>query len=158
MTIPPFADIAEFYAHALAIEREAVRRYREFHSYFAARRDEVLAGLCANLAALESDHLRELTDATGTMTLRTVDPREHGWLAAERDADAERSFYRLVEPLQLLEIALKSECDALGFFEWVAHTSPDEKVRAVALDMAREEMGHVTWVRNAIEYCAPRLP
>ncbi|MGZ5062286.1 MAG: hypothetical protein ACXWAU_10460 [Usitatibacter sp.] len=57
---------------------------------------------------------------------------------------------------QLLEIALRSECNALGFFEWVSHTTPDATVRALARDMAAEEMEHVTWVRNALEYDVPK--
>ena len=44
------ASVEEFYAHALAIEREAMERYDEFGAWFAARDEDVLAGLCWNLA------------------------------------------------------------------------------------------------------------
>ena len=151
-TIPA---IPEFYAHALAIEREAVQRYREFEAYFAGRGDDVLAGLCSNLAVLEEEHLEALRTCCAGMELPDVNPAEHGWLTADRNSDAERAFYRVVDAGQLLEIALRSECNALGFFQWVATTSPDESVRSLAHDMAIEEMDHVNWVRNAIEYHVP---
>jgi rubrerythrin len=148
-TIPA---VPEFYAHALAIEREAVQRYREFEAYFTGRGDEVLAGLCLNLAVLEEQHLEALRKSCEGMELPAVNPAEHGWLTADHNEAAERAFYRVVDAQQLLEIALRSECNSLGFFQWVATTSPDESVRALANDMAMEEMDHVKWVRNAIEY------
>jgi rubrerythrin len=146
--------IPEFYAHAIAIEREAVDRYREFEAYFNGRGDDVLAGLCNNLAALEEEHFDALKKSSRDLELPAVDPADHGWLAVDRDEVAKRSFYRIVEPRQLLEVALRSECNALGFFEWVANTSPDKEVRILAQAMALEEMDHVNWVRNAIEYHA----
>ena len=150
--------IPEFYAHAIAIERESVQRYREFEAYFGGRGDEVLAGLCHNLLVLEDQHLAALLEASRGMQLPEVNPAEHGWLSADRDEDAERAFYRVVDARQLLEIALRSECNAVGFFEWVASTSPDESVRALAQEMALEELEHVNWVRNAIEYHGPAGP
>ena len=144
--------VPDFYAHALAIEREAVQRYREFEAYFAGRGDEVIAGLCGTLAAMEGEHLAALVDASRGLDLPTVNPAEHGWLATERNEDAVRAFYRVADAKQLLEIALRSECNALGFFEWVANTTSDERVRELARDMAAEEMSHVNWVRDALEY------
>ena len=149
-------SIPEFYAHALAIESEAVQRYREFEAYFTGRGDDVLAGLCHNLAVLEEEHLEALRKSCEGIELPAVNMAEHGWLAAERDEAAERAFYRVVDARQLLEIALRSECNALGFFQWVATSSPDGSVRSLAHEMAIEEMEHVNWVRNAIEYHLPR--
>ena len=146
------SGVPEFFAHALAIEREAVQRYREFEAYFTGRGDEVLAGLCHNLAVLEEQHLEALLKSCEGMELPAVSAMEHGWLTADHNEDAERAFYRVVDARQLLEIALRSECNALGFFQWIATTSPDEAVRSLAHDMAIEEMDHVKWVRNAIEY------
>ena len=152
MSEKPILNVGEFYAHALAIEHEAVRRYREFEAYFAGRGDDVLAGLCRNLADMEGEHLRALTRATESMRLPSIDASRHDWLAPGSSSAAHEAFYRVVEARQLLEIALRSECDAMGFFEWVAHTTADPGVRALATEMAGEEMDHVKWVRNAIEY------
>jgi len=144
--------LPEFFSHALAIEREAVQRYREFEAYFTGRGDEVLAGLCGNLARLESDHVALLERATTGMELPVAVAGDHGWLTVERTEDEQRAMYRVIGSRQLLEIALSSECNAVGFFEWVASTTADEQVRKLAQDMALEEMEHVNWVRDAIEY------
>ncbi|HUL96708.1 MAG TPA: ferritin family protein [Usitatibacter sp.] len=150
METAPILDVESFYAHAIAIEREAVRRYREFEAYFQGRGDEVLAGLCGQLAQHEDDHLRALGEASRGLALPELDPASHRWLS--RAAEAGGEFYRVVNAQQLLAIALASECDALGFFEWVASTTPEAGVRALAGEMVRDEMDHVRWVRDAIEY------
>ena len=146
----PILDIPAFYAHALAIENEAVRRYREFEAYFGGRGEEILASLCRNLAQHEEEHLGQLMGECREMALPRLDPLSHGWLS--RVAGTAEDFYRIVSPRQLLNIALASECEALGFFEWVALTTPDPGVRSLAEAMARDEMDHVRWVRDAIEY------
>ena len=147
------ASTRELYAHALAMEREAVRRYREYEAYFDARGDEVLAGLCRNLATLEAQHLAAIGESARGIELPLEDASGDGPIASSLEGDG--AFRDAVDARQLLEIALRAECDALGFFEWVASTSPDETVRSLAQEMALEEMDHVKWVRDAIEYHEP---
>jgi rubrerythrin len=149
----PITRVEEFYAHALAIEREAVDRYEEFEAWFRARGEEVLAGLCANLAQLEAVHLREIEGACRGLALPPIDPSGYSWLeAGPPEAPAREFFYRVAEPRHLLEIALQAESNALDFFEWVARTTPDPRVRAVAREMAAEEEQHVAWAAQALEY------
>jgi rubrerythrin len=151
----PVLTVEEFYAHALAIEHEAARCYAEFEAHFADRGDDVLAGLCRNLAQLESEHFELLVKSSAGMGIPAIQAGSHQWLAAEASETAAREFlHRVATTRQLLEIALQSECNALGFFEWVAHTAPDGAVRSLARAMAQEEMEHVHWVQNALEYCA----
>ena len=149
----PLGGIEEFYAHALAIEREAVERYAEFEGWFADRGEEVLAGLCRNLAHLEAGHLRQIVEACRGMALPAVDASRYQWLeCGSPEAPARELFYRVAEPRHLLEIALHAECNALGFFEWVARTSPNAHVRAAAREMAADEEQHVKWAARALEY------
>jgi rubrerythrin len=149
----PITRVEEFYAHALAIEREAVDRYEEFQAWFSDRDEPVLAGLCANLAQLEAVHLREIELACRGLTLPPVDASGYRWLeAGPPEAPARELFYRIAEPRQLLEIALQAESNALAFFEWVERTTSNAQVRAVALEMAAEEQQHVVWAAQALEY------
>ncbi|MGZ5102851.1 MAG: hypothetical protein ACXWHB_01025 [Usitatibacter sp.] len=157
MTNRPILTVEEFYAHAIAIEREAAERYREFEAYFADRGEDVISGLCRSLAQFEGEHLDALLKSSDHLELPAIDASSHQWLeAGSPEAPAREFFYRVANKRQLLEIALRSECNALGFFEWVSHTTPDATVRALARDMAAEEMEHVTWVRNALEYDVPK--
>ncbi|HZO08365.1 MAG TPA: hypothetical protein VFC77_03225 [Myxococcota bacterium] len=149
----PIAGVEEFYAHALAIEREAMERYAEFEEWFRDRGEEVLAGLCSNLAQMEAGHLRELELACRGLSLPTIDAGEHRWLeVGPPESMARELFYRVAAPRHLLEIALQAECNALSFFERVAQTTANPRVRALALELAAEEGEHVRWAAQALEY------
>ena len=147
------ATTEEFYAHALAIEREAAERYEEFTAYFADRGEEVLAGLCANLARQEREHFEELVRACAHLSLPPISAGDYLWLTGESpEAAARELFYRIGTPRALLEIALDAELRAREFFVEIAKAAPLVSVRELASVMAAEEAQHVTWVRQALEY------
>lgn len=149
----PIRSVEEFYAHAIAIEREAIERYAEFEPWFSDRGEDVLAGLCRNLAGLEREHLRKLEGACEGLALPPIDASGYRWLeAGAPEAPARELFYRVAEPRHLLEIALQAECNALAFFEWAERTGKDPRVRALAREMAAEEEEHVRWAARALEY------
>jgi len=148
----PIATIEEFYAHALAIEREASERYAKFAEHFEDRSEEALAGLCRNLAKLELEHFEELAAGCGDMTLPAIAAGDYHWLDdGSPEAPARELVYRVATPRHLLEIALKGECRAREFFVWIARTAPARAVRELAAVMAAEEMEHIAWVRQALE-------
>jgi rubrerythrin len=149
----PIATVEEFYAHALAIEREAAERYAEFAEHFEDRGEEAIAGLCRNLAKLELDHFAELAAVCSEMTLPAIADGEYRWLdIGSPEAPAHELIYRVATPRHLLEIALKAEWRAREFFIWIARTAPARSVRELAAVMAAEEMEHVGWDRQALEY------
>ena len=151
--IAPIATVEEFYAHALAIEREAAERYAEFTAYFSDRDEEALAGLCANLAAMERAHFDDLAAACASLVLPVIGAHRYQWLEAGAPESAARELlYRVATPRQLLEIALAAEWRAREFFVNIALTAPSREVRELASVMAAEEGEHVRWVRNALEY------
>jgi rubrerythrin len=153
----PIATIEEFYAHALAIEREAVARYREFEAWYADRGEDALARLCGGLACVEAEHEAVLARGCASLVLPALEPGEHCWLdEGSPEAPAREFFYRVVSPRQLLEIALKSEMDARDFFERAAQGEGLPELREAAVEMAQEESLHVEWVLAALaRYPAP---
>lgn len=153
---PAVATVEEFYAHALAIEREAADRYAEFKAYFAGRGEDVIAGLCSHLALAELEHFEELARACQNLTLPAIAAGDYRWLeAGSPEAAARELLYRVATPRHLLEIALAAELRARAFFVWVAQTAPLHEVQELASIMAAEELEHVQWVRHALEYHAP---
>ena len=149
----PIRTIEQFFAHALAIEHEAAQRYREFQTHFAERGEEVIAGLCRNLAALEQEHYEFLLRRCSELALPAIDDHEYHWLEADSpEAPAREFVYRVATPRQLMEIAFNAECAARSFFAHVAQTTADAKVRALAAEMAGEEEEHMHWIADAIEY------
>jgi len=148
-------SLEQFYAHAIAIEREAADRYTEFAVYYADRGEDVLAGLCHNLAELEGGHLKQLLGASRHLRLPALATTEFQWLeSGSPEAPAREFFYRVANARQLLEVALHAEMCAFDFFEWAARTTSHPEVRALAREMADEERQHVGWVRHALEYRA----
>jgi len=153
----PIGGVEEFYAHALAIEREAMARYAEFEAWFRDREEDVLAGLCGNLARMEAGHLRELELACRGLELPAIGDGAHRWLeVGPPESMARELFYRVAEPRHLLEIALQAECNALSFYEWVGRATADVRVRVLANELAAEERQHVQWAVQALEYYGSR--
>ena len=149
----PIRTVEEFYAHALAIEREAAERYEEFAAHFEDRGEDALAGLCRNLAGLERGHFEELAASCREVTIPAIAAESYRWLEGDSpEAPAREMLYRIASPRHLLEIALAAEWRAREFFIGVTRTAPDMKVRELASVMAAEEIEHVKWVRQALEY------
>jgi len=150
---PPIETIEEFYANALAIEREAAERYDEFTRYFEDHDEDALAGLCRNLADMERHHFEELATSSLSMKLPAIPHGLYGWLEGNSpEAPAREMLYRIAQPRHLLEIALATEWRAREFFAGIARTSSSLTVRELAAVMAAEETEHVQWVRKALEY------
>jgi rubrerythrin len=150
---PRISTVEEFYAHALAIEREAAERYDEFTAYFEDHGEDVLAGLCRNLADMERKHFEELATSSIGMTLPRIPKGLYGWLEGDSpEAPAREFVYRMAQPRHLMEIALAAEWRAREFFVGIARTSPTLAVRELASVMAAEEAEHVKWVRHALDY------
>ena len=146
----PIATVEEFYAHALAIEREAAQRYAEFATWFEDR-NQAVAQLCRRLEILEREHFDELAEACASLELPDIAAQRYRWLETESPEAAAREFiYRVASPRQLLEIALDGELRAQAFFVWIARTAPQRAVRELAAVMAAEENEHVAWVRAAL--------
>lgn len=149
----PIKTVEEFYAHALAIEREAAQRYEEFTRYFENRGEDTLAGLCRNLAGMERSHFEELASACMGLKLPAIAESGYHWLEGDSpEAPARDMLYRIATPRNLLEIALAAEWRAREFFVGVARSSASVTVRELASVMAAEEAEHVKWVRQALEY------
>ena len=152
---PSIATVEEFYVHALAIEHEAAERYAEFQAHFEARGEEVLAGLCGNLAQAERAHFEELSRASAHLTLPAIAEPAHRWIeAGAPDTPAREFLFRIATPRQLLAVALAAEHRAREFFVAVARNAPVREVRELASIMAAEEVEHVRWVEQAIAYHA----
>ena len=114
------ASIAELYAHAIAIEREAAERYAELAERMRDESHEDLAELFAGLAALEKGHLDALERRTAGVALPPLEARDYKWLGdAAPESAAPELVFRLMTPQHALRMALGAEKRAQAFFEHV---------------------------------------
>lgn len=138
---------AELCAHAIAVEREAAKRYGELALRMHDEDREDLARLFDLLAREEAEHLEALERKTQDMALPEVVPGRYNWLdTGAPEGPARGLVYRLMTPRQALAIALRAEQRSQAFFEHVYWTSADPALRELAAGMAAEEREHVALV------------
>jgi rubrerythrin len=148
----PIQSVPELYAHGIAIEREAAERYSEMAQRMAEHGDEAVADVFSSLARLEAEHLHALEQRTAGIELPQIAAGQYQWLDAGAPETATHEWlFRLMTPRQALGIALEAEKRAQVFFERAFLTCGDPELRALALEMAREEAEHVELVTRLME-------
>lgn len=148
---PAIRSIAELYAHALAIEREAAARYQEFAQQMEDHDREELARLFRTLAHLEHDHAQVIEKRSAGLRLPSLAPNEYSWLDAGPPETATHEWlFRLMTPRDALLIALAAERRAKAFFDTVAAACDDPALRQLARDMADDEADHINRVERAL--------
>lgn len=149
--LPP-ASLAECYASALAIEREAAARCEQFAELLHDRGETATAALFRRLAEYERRHLAELERQAAGLPLPALPAWKFSWLD---DAPAERVDHRLVfhlmTPHDALQIALGAERRAQALFEQTAATSAEAEVRRLARELAGEEREHIAWLEEGLQ-------
>lgn len=149
---PRFGAVEMFYAQAIAIEREAAARYREFAHQMAGYGNTATAELFMRLARFESEHAERLLETTAGMTLPSIERVRHDLAANNRSEVATYEFlYRRVLPHHALLMALSGERRAKAYFERVGKASKDLGIRKLARAFAREEQEHIAWLEKALE-------
>ncbi|HEX7218109.1 MAG TPA: ferritin family protein [Burkholderiales bacterium] len=149
-------DAPTLYAHAIAIEREAVERYTEFSWRMADAGNDAAAEVFGGLARLEAGHLDGLLKRARGMKLPALAPHEYAWLDAGAPETAARELvYRLMTARHALEIALAGEKRAAAFFEHVVLIAEDARLRALAAEMAADEAEHVALLEQLLETTPP---
>jgi rubrerythrin len=144
--------IADLYAHAIAIEREAAARYSEFAERMDDLGNDAAADVFGTLARLEAEHLDELLKHTAGMSLPELAAHEYAWLDSGAPETAARELvFRLMTPRHALEIALAGEKRAAAFFESVVMRGDDAMLRALATEMAADETDHIVMIEKLLE-------
>lgn len=157
---PPSSDsVREFYAHALAMERDAAHSYLELERIFRARGAYALADLAVSLADAEAGHLDEFRRRYEDDAIPVIPPGAYQWLGfgASPESLPVDIASKAVTARDLLSLALDAELRAASYFGHVAYTTRDDTVRMLALEMAKEEREHARWILHAMESPALRL-
>jgi rubrerythrin len=153
---PVIATLPEFLAHAIAIELEAMARYRDLADQMAVHHNAPAAALFSTLSRLEAQHAQELRARGAGIELPSIAPWDYRWPTAESPETAPfESAHFLMTPYHALALALEAEERARVFFTDIAANTPCAEVRAMAEELAHEEVEHVTAVRRLLEHEAP---
>ena len=123
---------AEVLAHAIAVEREAARRYRELTRFLAERHQDEAAALFAELAHQDESHLQRLEARSSGVALPDL-AADHSWAAEGPIASA-----------------LQAEKGARAFFEQAGRVAHDPSARSLAEEMAAEEREHILRIQALV--------
>lgn len=144
-------SIAELYAHALAVEREAAARYAELAEFMSDHDNQPVAELFARLAQIEEEHAGAILARTRSLELPALRSFEHTWFdAGPPETVAHEFVFRLMTPHDALKIALEAEQRARAYFEQVFADATDPDVKMLAAAMIQEEQQHIEWVERAL--------
>lgn len=145
----PIESVAEFLAHAEALEQESVDSYEQLADTMDVHNNPEIAKLFRKLAHFGEKHAEEVRQLAEGMDLPEISPWDFKWNTPEspESAGMDDAHY-LMDTKQALEIALHNEIQGKDFYASVAATSSNEEVRKLAAEFAAEEEEHVELLKK----------
>ncbi|MBM3391278.1 MAG: rubrerythrin [Betaproteobacteria bacterium] len=148
----PIGTLAECYANALAIEREAAARSVQFADFLEDHGAQATADLFRRLARFEQQHVEELERRTAGMPLPALRSWEFSWLDDAPSEQVDHEFvFHLMTPHDALTIALGAEKRAQALYEQAIVVSDDPEVKRLARELAGEELEHIAWLEDGLK-------
>jgi rubrerythrin len=133
-------DLQELYAHALAVEREATKRFAELERYMREAGMDYIADEFEAIGREEREQYELLAVGTAGRELPAIEPWEYSphFLGAQADVVHKPRTVR-----DALVLAISSERRAQTFYVDVAEHTTDDTLCAFAAEMAADESRHI---------------
>ena len=137
----------ELIATATALERDAAERYRSLAAQMRTRGRSGVADVLQRLAEEEERHAASLRRRGGGAHSEPPPGgmERYGAPPLPDWADAEQAG--LTDPYRALAFAVANEDRAFHFYSYVAAHAADDAVRALAEELAKEELAHAAHLR-----------
>ena len=150
---------AELFAHALAIEREALSRYHELADWMQDLGIEGVESVFRKLEQSERAHLDLLERSAAKLDLPEISPWEYAWFFISSPAYVELAFPLMPQtPRDALALACVAERRAEEFFLLAASRIGDAGAIKLAVEMALEEQRRVAEIERVLRVTPdPRL-
>lgn len=148
-------DVERFLAHAIALEREAARRYEELAAAMQTDGRAELKAFFARMAHFSRLHLAEAQARGQWRDLPLLAEHEYDWpdgIAPETADWAGVDAQMTVR--SALELALESERRGHAYYAAVAALAQDPDVRHLAAEFAAEEAEHLAELERRLHACA----
>lgn len=147
-------DVERFLAHAIALERDAARRYEELAAAMGTEGNRELQVFFIRMAHFSRLHLAAATRRGGFRELPRLAPEEFEWpegtspeTAGWAGVDAQMG------PRDALALALQGERSGHAYYSAMAATTQDAELRGLAAEFAAEEAEHVRELERLIANC-----
>ena len=137
-------DTERFLVHAIALEREAARRYEELAAAMQTEGNGELKRFFARMAHFSRLHLADAQARGGFRTLPVLAAHEFEWPDGIAPETADwAGVDALMDGRAALELALTSERRGHAYYAAVAALAQDRELKALAREFADEEAQHV---------------
>ncbi|MBK1711814.1 ferritin family protein [Rubrivivax gelatinosus] len=137
-------DVDKFLAHAVALERDAARRYEDLAASMGTDGNAELRAFFARMAHFSRLHLAEAQARAGFRTLPVLGPGDFDWPEGIPPETAEwAGVDPMMDAADALALALDGERRGHAFYATIAALSTDHEVRTLAAEFAAEEAQHV---------------
>jgi bacterioferritin (cytochrome b1) len=133
-------NLIELYAHALAVERTAAKRFAELECFLRDTGVDYLADEIEKIGKEELEQYQALALGTAERELPQLAEWEYAWHYLGPDSDRVNAPKNSREALAL---ALATERRAQNFYIDVAEHAADDAVCAFAAEMATDEQRHI---------------
>jgi rubrerythrin len=133
-------NLQELYAHALAAERDATKRFAELERYMRAAGMDHIADEFESIGREEREQYELLAIGTAGRELPPILPWEYASHFLGPQADAARVPRNAREALAL---AISTERRTQTFYVDVAENTTDDTMCAFAAEMAADESRHI---------------
>lgn len=151
-----FFTLDELLVHALVIELEAVQSYLDLAGQMRECGNDAVAKLFEKMAEYEQEHADKIREQAGDIRLPERAPWEYRWPGFEPPENIDSAgIHYLMTPYQALKLALDNEKNALAFFEDIANSKADMRVRSLAEEFAEDERQHVAWMEEWLDEYPP---
>ena len=144
-----------FLAHAVALEEEAMQRYRELAEALEAHNNPEVAAFFAAMSEESAKHLAEVQALAAGHELPELAAWEFDWPGeAPESASYEALHYRM-DMRAAMELALANERSAEAFYTAAAESARDETTARLARGFAAEEQEHARLLMHRLEGLEP---
>ena len=150
--------LAEFLAHSLALESEALQRYDELAGVMASHHNQPVTAFFRDMAEEAARHLEEVEAIAGAIELPELEAWDFDWPDPEppETASYEALHYRMSLE-QAMALALENERAAERYYRSVADANSDSETVRVAARFADEEAQHAAALEARIA-ALPQTP
>ncbi|MCM5569028.1 ferritin family protein [Burkholderiaceae bacterium FT117] len=145
-TLAP-ASLDALMRQAYTMEVEAGQRYADLADAMQTHNNREVADLFRRMAVIESRHASQILAQMGWAEPPAPQPIDWEGFEAPETVAVDDVHY-LMRPWHALALALAGEQRAVRFFAAIAETAGDPAVRAAALELRDEELGHVTLIEE----------
>jgi len=144
-------DVELFLAHAIALERDAARRYEDLAAAMQTDGNAELKVFFARMAYFSRKHLAEAQARGGFRELPQLRPDEYSWPDGIAPETAEWvGVDAQMDPGDALQLALASEHRGHAYYAGIAATTTDIELCGIAGEFAAEEAQHIVELERLI--------